>query len=82
MFFWQKIADTRSTKALRDSAAFHESQPTPTTLVQPGTIVSGTFHTNRSFTSGSQHQRVQHTGLGDSQGDLYLTMIHTSSDTN
>ena len=32
-FLSQKFANTRSTNALRDSAAVHESQPTPATLV-------------------------------------------------
>ena len=36
MFLSQKIANRRSTKALRDSAAVHESQPTPATLVDDG----------------------------------------------
>ena len=31
-FLSRKFANTRSTKALRDSAAVHESQPTPATL--------------------------------------------------
>ena len=32
MFLSQKFANMRSTKALRDSAEFHEGQPTPATL--------------------------------------------------
>ena len=34
MFLSQKFANTRSTKALRDSAAVPESQPTPATLLK------------------------------------------------
>ena len=33
-FLSQKLANTRSTKAKRDSAAVHESQPTPATLLK------------------------------------------------
>ena len=33
MLLSRKFANTRSMKALRDSAAVHESQPTPATLI-------------------------------------------------
>ena len=42
-FLSGKFANTRSTKALRDSAAVHKSQPTPATLMRKGMRMKDTF---------------------------------------
>ena len=46
-FLSRKFANTRSTKARRDSAAVHESQPTPATLIWQQTIFQLTLKQGR-----------------------------------
>ena len=44
MFLLQKIENTCFTKALRDSAAVSESQPTPAILICNGMLYFGGWH--------------------------------------
>ena len=60
MFLLRKFANTCSTKALRDSAAVHKSQPTPATLLLSymAQITSSWQHFNTSYMSYLGQYRI------------------------